>query len=338
MPLDLKDHLRETIGRRKNVDKAKAQQIVKNLIAKTSTRFKQELEGENEEFLDRVLRRYNAKVARHSWKTSQKWCKWDDDGPVLMPDYTRIYYRKGDTEIVVQEFPPQIRLMKFLAALATRETTNGIVLGRDNDIHHYSLALPYVVFIFKFINGSFVEVRCAFNDRPMRRLEERPLRPYLSNIDTNLGVCLGTSFPKANLEKDNITQQASLVLDHFWHTAYSDEWATHFWNTKANFQEKDERLATLDAWQAASEENALFVVEDVDWLKHQEESFGDMIVRMLEGDSQNVNLHEELYKELVTDFFEDLKKTFGENVTAIDERISEALMEQLADELMEQLG
>ena len=319
------------------MNKAKAQELVKSIITKTSTRFKQELEGENEEFLDRVLRRYNAKVARHSWKTSQKWCKWDEDGPVLMPDYTRIYYRKGVTEIVVQEFPPQVRLMKFRAALATRGDTTEDIIGRDSDLHHYSLALPYVVFIFKFVNGAYVEVRCAFNDRPMRRLEERPLRPYLSNIDTNLGVCLGGSFDKDGLEQGNITQQASFVLDHFWHTAYSDEWATHYWNTKSHFAMNDSRLATLDAWQTASVDNPLFVVEDVDWLKHQEESFGDMIVRMLEGDRQNASLHEELYKELVTDFFEDLKKTYTDNIAAIDERISEALVEQLANELMEQL-
>lgn len=319
------------------MDRARAQEAVKNLVTKTSSRFKQELEGENEEFLDRVLRRFNAKVARHSWKTSQKWCKWDDDGPVLMPDFTRIYYRKGMTEILVQEFPPQVRLMKFAASLALRNNTSEA--APQAGTQHYSLALPYVVFIFKFVNGSYVDLRCAFNDRPLRRLEERPLRPYLSNIDTNLGVCLGSSFDRDKLEQNNITQQAAFILDHFWHSAYSDEWATHFWNTKEHFQQKgDTRMTSMANWQDASSENPLFVVEDVDWLKYQEESFGDMIVRMLEGDRHNTDLHEDLYKELVTDFFEDLKKTFTENVAAIDERLSEALVEQLTNELMEQLG
>ena len=321
------------------MNKQQAQEIVKGLLAKVSSRFKQELEGENDEFLDRVLRQYNAKVARHSWKASQKWCKWDDDGPVLMPDFTRIYYRKGGTEILVQELPPQVRLMKFAPSLALRNNTSEAAPVASQPLH-YSLALPYVVFIFKFVNGIFVEVRCAFNDRPLKRLEERPLRPYLSNLDTNLGVCLGAEFRerlRPQLIKDNVTQQASLVLDHFWNTSYSDEWATHYWNTKEHFQRADERLASLESWQSASEENPLFVVEDVDWLKYQEESFGQMIVRMLETDQDNVAFHEELYQELVKEFFSDLKETFGQNVAAIDERLSESMVDQLATELMEKI-
>lgn len=320
-----------------DINQEKAEKIVKDLVTKASNRFKQELAGENEEILDRVLRQFRAKVARYSWKTSQKWCKWDEEGPVLMPDFTRIYYRKGNTEILVQEFPPQVRFMKFKAGLATRSSTADAIEGNAEAIHQYSLALPYVVFLFKFVSGMFVEVRCAFNDRPLRKLEERPLRPYLSNLDTNLSVCLGQSLDRSQLQAGNITQQASFILDHFWHSAYSDEWATHFWNTRAHFQENDPRLATLSAWEESSHENALFVVEDVDWLKHQEDSFGDIIVRMFEGDAENNNLQEELYTELVEKFFEDLKKTYSDSVISVEERIAGPLAEQLTEELINQL-
>jgi hypothetical protein len=320
-----------------DINKEKAEEIVKDLVTKASNRFKQELAGENDEILDRVLRQFRAKVARYSWKASQKWCKWSDDGPVLMPDLTRIYYRKGGTEVLVQEFPPQVRLMKFKAGLATRTTTAEAITGSSDAIHQYSLALPYVVFLFKFVNGTFVDVRCAFNDRPLRKLEERPLRPYLSNLDTNLGVCLGPSFDRSQLQIGNITQQASYVLNHFWHSAYSDEWATHFWSTRAHFIANDARLASLSDWEEHSQENSLFVVEDVDWLKHQEESFGDMIVRMFEGDGENNNLQEELYTELIEKFFEDIKKTYNDTVSSVEERIAGPLAEQLTDELINQL-
>lgn len=322
-----------------DINKEKAEQIVKELVTKASNRFKQELAGENDEILDRVLRQFRAKVARYSWKASQKWCKWNEEGPVLMPDFTRIYYRKGNTEILVQEFPPQVRLMKFKSGLASRNSTADSI---PDDVpadatHQYSLALPYVVFLFKFVNGIYVEVRCAFNDRPLRKLEERPLRPYLSNLDTNLSVCLGTSFDRGKLQAGNITQQASFVLDHFWHSVYSDEWATHFWNTRAHFQKNDPRLASLSDWQESSQENALFVVENVDWLKHQEDSFGDIIVRMFEGDTENKHLQEELYTELVENFFEDIKKTYSDSVTSVEEKIAGPLAEQLTEELIRQL-
>jgi hypothetical protein len=320
-----------------DINQEKAGQIIESLVTKASSRFKQELEGENDEILDRVLRQFRAKVARCSWKASQKWCKWNEDGPVLMPDFTRIYYRKGNTEILVQEFPPQVRLMKFKAALSNRENTSQELEGSPDSIQTYSLALPYVVFLFKFVNGTYTEVRCAFNDRPLRRLEERPLRPYISNLDSNLGVCLGSSFDRSQLQVGNITQQASYVLDHFWHSAYSDEWAAHFWNSRSHFQENDQRLSSLENWQEHSQENSLFVVEDVDWLKHQEESFGDIIVSMFEGDIENNDLQEGLYTELVEKFLEDIKKTYAESVAAVEERIAKPLSEQLTEDLMNQL-
>lgn len=321
-----------------NITKEQAVRIVTDLLAKAHKRFKQELAGENEEFLDRVVRQHRAKVARCSWKAAQKWCKFDSEGPVLMPDYTRIYYRKGNTEVLLQEYPPQVRLMKFMGSLAKREHStarqNEAEAGRT---YHYSLALPYVVFLFKFVNGVFTEVRCAFSDRPLRSLDERPLRPYLSNIDSNLTVCLGRDFDRNQLVKDNIVQQAALVLSHFWQTSYSDEWSAHFWANKSHFQDVDPRMASMDAWQDNSAENPLFVVENVDWLKHHEENFGDMIVRLFEDDKGNVELHEDLYNQYVENFLEDVKKTFNDNLDAVESRVQESTVDQLAEELLAKL-
>jgi hypothetical protein len=322
-----------------NLTKEEAKQIISDLLSKAHNRFKQELAGENEEFLDRVVRQYRAKVARCSWKASQKWCKWNDEGPVLMPDYTRMYYRKANTEVLVLEYPPQVRLMKFKGSLAKRSSSTAELDDvSHNDVYHYSLALPYVVFLFKYVNGTFTEVRCAFSDRPLKRLEEKPIRPYMSNIDSNLSVCLGSSFDRAQLIKDNVVQQSALVLSHFWQTIYSDEWSSHFWANKSHFEGGDERMSTLDKWQEASEENPLFVIEDVPWLNHHEENFGDMVVRMFEDDSGNVQLHEELYTELVNNFLEEVTKTFGDNLDTVEQKMIENNVDQLADDLLAKLN
>lgn len=321
------------------IDKQKAEEIVKDLLSKSNSRFKQELIGENEEMLDRVLRQYRAKVARYAWKLSQKWNKWDSEGPVLMPDYTRIYYRKGKTEVLLQEFPPQIRLMKFRGALVSRDNT-GVTLDNieSQKLYHYSLALPYVVFVFKFVDGIFSEVRCAFCDRPLKRLEERPIRPYLSNIDSNLSVCLGLGLDRKQFVKGQLTQQVAFVLDHFWHTAYSDEWSGHFWANKTHFENKDNRMSSVQNWQEASQENPLFVVDDVDWLQHSEESFGDMIVKMLQDDSENQSLHDDIYNGLVDTFFEEIKKTIAENITTVGEKVSNQQINDLSQELLTKLN
>ena len=320
----------------KKLTEKKAEQFVSGLVKKATSQLKQELAGFNEEHLDRVLRKFRSKLSRYNWKFSQKWCKWEEDGPVLMPDYTRIYYRKGGTELLLQEFPPQIRLMKFKGALVNRASSNANISQQDaSSVHHFSLALPYTVFIFKFVNGLFVEVRVAFSDRPLKRLEEQPLRPYLSNIDTNLRVCLGGSFNRGELIVNNVAQQAAYVLDHFWSTVYSDEWSSHFWATKSHFQQKDKRLAGMQSWEEASEENPLFVVEDVDWLKHHEESFGDIIVNMLDDDRDNQDMHQQLYQELIDEFFEEFKKVHGENIDQLRTEVTEKLAKELAEELME---
>jgi hypothetical protein len=322
------------------LNREQAEQIVVDLLKKAHSRFKQEMAGENEEFLDRIVRQYRAKVARYSWKASQKWCKWSDDGPVLMPDYTRLYYRKGNTEVLVLEYPPQVRITKFRGALAKRDDT-ATELGEAemSKVHQYSLAFPYVVFIFKYVNGTFVDVRCAFSDRPLKRLEETPLMPYLSNIDNTLSVCLGQSFDRSQLIKDNIVQQSAFVLSHFWQTVYSDEWSQNFWKTRTHFQSiEDKRMVTLDAWQEASVDNPLFVIEDVNWLKHDEENFGDIIVRMFDDDTGNLELHEELYNELVDNFLQDVAKTFQENLDAIEEKVVSGTAVALAEELLAKLG
>jgi hypothetical protein len=318
--------------------KDQTKQIASDLLSKSYKRFKQEIKGENEEFLDRLLRQFRSKVARLSWKSSQNWCKWNQDGPVLMPDHTRIYYRKGSTEVLLQEFPPQIRFMKFKGSLAKRNSSIEQIPESDlNKIYHYSLALPYVIFIFKFVDGVFSEVRCAFSDRPLRKLEEKPLRPYFSNIDSNLSVCLGASFDRSELQKDDIAQQSALVLSHFWHSSFSDEWSSHFWASKSHFEMKDQRLANLNKWQDATVENSLFVIEGVEWLKHSEESFGDLIVRLFETDKENHNLHEELYKVLVDEFLQDVVKAFTENIDSVGEKASESMVNQFSDYIFDAL-
>jgi hypothetical protein len=319
------------------ISEDQAKKIVSELLASVHSRFKQELEGENEEFLDRIVRQYRAKLARYAWKSSQKWSKWNKDGPVLMPDFTRIYYRKGDTEIVLQEFHPQRRYIKFKTSLAKRRSSSDPQPTDVSTSHGYNLSLPYMVFVFKFVGGLFTEVRCAFSDRPLKRLEEKPYRPYLSNVDSNLMLCLGSTFDKSKLEKDNVAQQCSYILDYFWSSVYSDEWSSHFWASKAHFEQTDKRLATLEDWEENSLDNSLFAVEGVKWLPHSEESFGDIIVRMLDGDKKNNEMQDEIYQELTTEFLKDAAKNFNESVDGVNKKAVDGSIDQLAKDLVEKI-
>lgn len=85
-------------------------------------------------------------------------------------------------------------------------------------------------------------------------------------------------------------------------------------------------------------ENSLFVVEDVHWLQHTEESFGDMIVRMFQDDKPNQDLQDGIYEELVDGFFEEIKKAVQENVTTVADRLSEQQINELSEDLLTQVN
>lgn len=312
--------------------------IITELLNKFHKRLKQEFDGQQEEFFDRQIRQYRASVMRRSWKAAQQWCKWDSDGPVLMPDYTRIYYRRGNTEVLLQEFQPQIRLLRFKGALAKRASTDETIDPMISDKSYiYSLALPYTIFIFKFVDGAFRDVRCAFSDRPLKRLEEKPMKPYFTNVDNTLKVCLGRDFDHKALEKGKIAQQSAYILDYFWSSTFSDEWGQNFWECRSKMGAVDPRMSSLEAWQAASVDNPLFVVEDVHWLPLGEDDFGHMVVNMFD-DSQSHQLQEDLYKQLTENFTEELRKSFGEMIDTIDQKIIPQIASSLAQELSSQLG
>jgi len=332
-PLDQIDDVLSRLGR-EEVEKA-----LKELCVTAMKRMRQEVIGENEDTLDRAIRKYRAKVARRTWHVAQKWCKWTDEGPVLMPDNTRLYYRKGQTEVVVQEFSPQVRLMKFKGALAKRANTDEHISNAEKErVHTYSLALPYVVFIYKFSDGMFTDCYVAFCDRPLKKLQERPLRPYLSNLDSNLKLCHGASFHRNELIKGDIIQQIALVLNNFWQTIYSDEWAAHFWANKNHFdvQVEDVRMATMEGWQAASLDNPLFVIEDVNWMQHTEENFGDMVVRLFEHDQDDAGFQQELYTDLVENFLDEVKKVVEENMQSVEQKTVSGL-DDVAKDLLTRL-
>lgn len=318
------------------MSEAQIQSYLKEVVSKTLDRYRQELAGENEDLLGHNLRTYGAKIARISNKVAQKWSKWAKEGPVLMPDYTRIYYRKGKNEAVLQEYPPHVRLLRFRGSLAVRnDSEEDIDKDEADKIYSYSLALPYVIFVFKFHDGMFVELKCSFSDRPLKRLEEKPLRPYLANIDNTLRVCLGHSLDRGALERHNIAQQAALVLDNFWQTVYTNEWSENFWKTHTHFLETgDQRMSSLVNWERATIDNSLFVIEDVDWLRHEQENFGELIIGMLDGDQDYNHFSEELYRELSENFVEEVKKSLGTNLNSASQKVlASGLNQILADSL-----
>lgn len=309
------------------------EESLKQILTNFYRRIKQEAIGANDEILDRVVRQHTARMARLSWKACQKWCKFKNDGPVLMPDGTRIYYRKGNTEVLLQEFPPQIRLLKFKGSLLRNSSLEKMPEADSAKIHHLSLALPYVIFVHCFKDGVFQKLWCSFSDRPLKKLEESPLRPYLPNIDSQLYVCLGRSFDSSKLQKHAIAQQVAFVMDQFWHSAFNDENAQHYWDLRHHFVEKGyDKLASLRAWETASVENPLFVIDEIEWLKWNGfDTFGDVIVSMCD-DSTDHALQEAMYKDFVDNLLKEVKSSLITNLDAANQDVIDKQLAVMAKE------
>lgn len=79
------------------------------------------------------------------------------------------------------------------------------------------------------------------------------------------------------------------------------------------------------------------MIDGVDWLPHGEEDYGDMVVRLFENDRDNTSFQQEIYDDLMENFFDEVKKVFVENVKNIETRVKALSSDDLARELMDQL-
>lgn len=320
------------------IDEAALLALVKRIAKVAASRMKQEIIGESEEGIERSVKKFRSTVARKAWHKSQQWCKWNEGGPILMPDYCRMFYKKGTTEVMVMEYPPQTRLLRFHGSLAKKKSSSdgSVPSYVEERTYSYSLALPYTVFIHRFRLGMYVDTYVAFNDRPLKRLEEKPLRPYLSNIDDTLKLCSGRDFDRRQLVKDNLVQQAAYVMSHFWQTVYSNEWGSHFWAYRSHFGESDNRMKDLDAWQEASADNPLFVIENVRWLPHPEDSFGDIIVRLFDGDDHIAQFQQDLFVTVADELVNEVNTIITTAANGVESKV-DPLLPELKTLLMNEL-
>jgi hypothetical protein len=227
--------------------------------------------------------------------------------------------------------------MKFVGSLRRPNTSEQIAPEESHKVYSYSLALPYLIFVYKFVDGMFREVYLSFCDRPLKRLTERPMKPYLCNVDSSLKLCLGNSFESGLLEKGNIYQQIALILNFFWASVYNEDWSSHFWEYRKHFESQDPRMKDLESWQEASGENPLFVIDDVKWKPHTTEQYGHMIVKLLENDSTNHKFEDGLYMDLSENFVDEVKNVFEENVKNVESKVKSISTDDLARELFDVL-
>jgi len=279
--------------------------LLTELKAYLTNNYRQEALSVLDDSCTETLKQFKATVGRRCWLLAQEWCQWGENKPILQPNRSRLFYRKGNTDIIVIEEDPQVRTLRFNETFAHS--------GR------YNLALPYVVFVFRFVNGKFCDVYCMFNDKPLGDLSERPVKPYLTNIDGDLKCCLGRSHQLP--EGLSYNQSVEFTLNYFWSAEHSNEWSEHWRQSQNYFAGSDARMSNAKLWQKATEENPLFVIDDVTWQKHNR-TIGDLIVGLTKTDSKVREFEEAIFQDLVAEFLRSVQSAMTVSLEQSSEKVN----------------
>lgn len=319
-----KPAMTETISSDNKVaTRPEVEELLNRLLTDKFNKFRNELLAECGDKMTEQINIHKESIGRICWAYNQMAFKMTETGPFLWPDRTRMYYRKGNVELLLQEFSPQVRQMRFEAALSQRpKESDAVPKEALNKVFSYSLALPYMVFVYRFVDGVMGNAYLAFSDRPLKSLDEKMLVPPLSNLNNDLRICHGGSFRPDQLIKDDLTQQIAYMQDTFWQTVYTNEWAYNFWNAKTHFA-NDSRMLTLDAWQEASMENPLFVLEDVQWKEYNGgTTFGDFVIEQLDSVSpQDSELQRKIFDEYNEAFLSRVSERLLETFKSFNPKI-----------------
>lgn len=168
---------------------------------------------------------------------------------LLLPPGTRIAKLEGTVNVLCVEQPPQVRLISWSAS----------AMGKGGEYQTYRLAFPYIVYIFLFFQGTFEDMRVYYRIAPVQSPNDLLLIPNLWNVQADpekpsaCRACL-RGRPEDLWNRPPV-QQVTMLLDFFWGTGFNTDIAGNCFERARGL---DPRIATLEAWQAASEPDPLF--------------------------------------------------------------------------------
>lgn len=148
----------------------------------------------------------------------------------------------------------------WFAGLAERES-----LRRGGTIPTFQLAMPYVVFLFRFCNGLFNCVYCFYRNAPLTSLDDALLLANLPNVRNNGMVCLDRrSHYMVSIPSDvtTVPQQVTYISRVLWSNAWNGIFTEY--GTPAGAQ-RFPLVATPVEWEFNSLTDPLFPLS-VQWI------------------------------------------------------------------------
>jgi hypothetical protein len=201
-----------------------------------------------------------------------------DTGNVVLPDGIKAVLSRGPVTIWVHERPPQVYSFKWIADRSARPC------GPGTEYRIVRLALPYLIVFAVFNTGGNGHAalthsnECFFRTGPLTSLDDELFFPCLLNVSkftppdgrSLAWICTANMAGDYGREPDpNRRMRAAFtaLMHCLLESGFNRSSEVH--EGKSYYGESrpvDPRLATVDAWQAASEADPLFVLQ-VPWLK-----------------------------------------------------------------------
>jgi hypothetical protein len=178
------------------------------------------------------------------------------DQTLLLPPGIRVVRTAGPNTAFVVEQPPQVRRLRW----GTGRTGDG---GPYREVR---LAFPYVVCLFIFFREDFEDLRLYYRTSPLQGLTDPLSCPNLLNVQggTDLLACCRACVRGRPEELSGypLADQAWRLLEFFWETAFNADVKD---DTFTRSRSLDPRIAGVEAWEAATAADPLFVLQ-VPWI------------------------------------------------------------------------
>jgi hypothetical protein len=239
------------------------QSSMKTLIESTYSRMSQEFIGGLEDETNGLLADLNENLCDRVWDSIQQMKVQSDESPYILPPSAVIAYTKGIRTVVVVEQKPQVRTMGFTPDLVSQRSRNKAV-STSNQAYRFRLSFPYVYFFVAFDGKKFAYHEIYFRNKPLTSAREHVYNPPLPNIHKDKKnfrpMCMGEGFRRDLKSEPQISRACEEVISEFWQRPFNE----HLGN--GILSSTDNRVSNYSRWQAATEEDPMFIL-NVKWGK-----------------------------------------------------------------------
>lgn len=182
----------------------------------------------------------------------------------ILPRCVRVWRERGDATAVVLEVPRHARTVRWVAS------GEGRPFGPKARYETRFLAFPYIILLLVFRRGQLTGFQQLYYRRkPLdssAASQQELLLPNLLNVAKGYGqrcwVCLQNLEIRAS---QPWSKKIDAIIDHVFNAAFNRSSEVHEGNSYwGSIGRVDPRLESVEAWERASKQNPLFVL-DVPW-------------------------------------------------------------------------